>query len=487
MPKPLKETISVRFTVWVVSFVAILFVAALTIMFLFSRQTVCAEALAKASLILENTVQNIDYFLRKVEVATTCMHRNVESHLDDIPTLEVYCRQLLKDNPAVVGCRVSMVPYFYPEKGKEFMIYVYRSAKETGSLSSDSTILQSHQYGKSPYLIQNWYVLTVGQDSPCWIKPTENNAYGQKLASYCIPLHRNGKVVGVFSVDILLDMLSSTILNTKPFPHSYCSVIGRRGTYIIHPDTVKLHQRTVYDLLENSHDPRMSELIQAIMVGESGHKSVEIDGREGYVFYKPFRHKGWVASVVCPKSDVLANNIRLQTSALLIVIVGLIFLMVFCLLFLRRILGPLNMLAKTARRLAEGHYEESVPLTARQDEIGSMQNSFHAMQHSIVHYLDDIKQMNDVLKESNEALAVANEQAQEAERVMNAFIVNMTDQMTQPIEIIEKMVTDLRQNNGQMGQESISEMTDELQKHTSEVTDLLDRMLEVSQRKGGHV
>lgn len=466
------------------SFVAILFVATLVALFLVSRQAIRDEALAKASLTLDNSVQIIDGFLGRVEVATIGMHWNVEHHLDSVALLETYCHRLLEDNPGIVGCAIALEPSFNTELGKENMLYLYRPIY-SDSLNHTASPVLTHSYGKTSYLMQNWYTLTVSQDKPCWVKPTENNADGKPLASYCMPLHSNGRVVGVMGVDILLDAFSKIIINTKPFPHSYCSFIGRRGTYVIHPDTTKLQRRTVYDLLDGTHDPRMPELLQSMMNGESGRRLVEIDGRECYVFYKPFRYKAWVATIVCPVSDVLATNKRLQTSALLIAIVGLLVLTTFCFLFLRRIFHPLDLLSATARRLASGQYDEPVPPTTRQDEVGSLQNGFYAMQRSIVRHLSDIRQVNDAMKESNEALSIANEQAQEAERVMNAFIANVSDQMVQPVDAIQAMMAELRRGDQEEGHQQVAAMADQLQHHTKSVTTLLDRMLEVSQKKGG--
>ena len=64
---------SVRLSLWVVTFVAILLVAALSVMYHFSHQAVKEEAVAKAMLTLDRTVLAIDNVLVKVEVAGRMM------------------------------------------------------------------------------------------------------------------------------------------------------------------------------------------------------------------------------------------------------------------------------------------------------------------------------------------------------------------------------------------------------------------------------
>ena len=170
---------------------------------------------------------------------------------------------------------------------------------------------------------------------------------------------------------------------------------------------------------------------------------------------------------------------------LTIAIVGLILLLLFCLIYIDRNVRPIDLLAQTARRLSEGHYDDYVPDTKRVDEIGSLQNSFKAMQESIANRIEEIQQVNARLEDSNAALQEASERAQEAERAMNNFLINLSDQMLQPVVNIEKIVSDVRKNFRQMSQQEAEELVNKIHTETDIVTDLLYQLLEVSQKEGG--
>ena len=320
-----------------------------------------------------------------------------------------------------------------------------------------------------------------------WVRPYEQGEYDVKPTTFSL-LVRDAKrnIVGVLGLDVSLKWFSGIVKDTKPFPNSYCAIIGRKGRYIIHPDTTKIDNHSVFELINGAkRDTKMELLVESMIARESGYKEVDIDGQSCYVFYKPFRQKGWIASIVCPESEIMGGTTRLLQTVLVIAIVGLILLLLFCIFYISRNVRPLELLARTARRLSEGHYDDQVPETRREDEIGSLQNSFKAMQQSIANRIDEIRQVNARLEDSNAALQEASNQAQAAERAMDEFLVNLSDQMLHPIVKIEKVVGDVRKNYRQMTQQEAEDMVNMIHTETDVVTELLYQLLEVSQKEGG--
>ena len=172
-PEPLKrmtKSLTLSLSFWVVSIVALLFLATLTVMFHFSLQAVKEEALAKASETLDGTVKRIDNELHKVEVASVGFHWSVEHHLDSPEAIRKYCRQIVENNPLVMGCAIGLEPYFYGSQEKEFFTYAYRNDNGSGMQSEKQTVFQIDQHLNGSYMEQDWYQITKEQDAPCWIK-----------------------------------------------------------------------------------------------------------------------------------------------------------------------------------------------------------------------------------------------------------------------------------------------------------------------------
>ena len=71
----------------------------------------------------------------------------------------------------------------------------------------------------------------------------------------------------------------------------------------------------------------------------------------------------------------------------------------------------------------------------------------------------------------------------EADRVKTAFLQNMTDQMSEPVLEITKIVNDVREHLDVMEHEQIVKLADQMDGHTNTITALLDRMLEVATKE----
>ena len=67
------------------------------------------------------------------------------------------------------------------------------------------------------------------------------------FSSYSRPIHDpKGNSVGTFSVDIRLAWFTEMIAQMKPYPHSFCVMLGKGGSYLVHPDTTKLFYETIF-------------------------------------------------------------------------------------------------------------------------------------------------------------------------------------------------------------------------------------------------
>ena len=279
----------------------------LSVMYHFSHQAVKEEAVAKAMLTLDRTVLAIDNVLVKVEVAGRMMRRNMERHLNDPKALSRDCRKMIEDNPMLIGCAIAMDTAFFH---REFIIYTYREDTSNEKAARHSRVLESDHYDDNSYLEQNWYTHAMEDHEDSWVRPYEQGEYDVKPTTFSL-LVRDAKqnIVGVLGLDVSLKWFSGIVKDTKPFPNSYCAIIGRKGRYIIHPDTTKIDNHSVFELINGAkRDTKMELLVESMIARESGYKEVDIDGQSCFVFYKPFRQKGWIASIVCPESEIMGGD-----------------------------------------------------------------------------------------------------------------------------------------------------------------------------------
>ena len=486
------HTLSVRLSLMVALPTALILTAALLVMLHFSRKSIKQETLQKAEQTLEATVQIIDNILLSVEQASGNTYWNMLEQLDKPERMQVYCRKLVETNPYITGCAIAMEPYYYKDHAKYFMTYTHQT--KTGMASTNSPIIQAETFGNRPYTEQDWYSQPMGTGHPCWIGPLKNtDTEGGAIISFCLPIYnRDGARVGVLGVDIALQQLSQIVLAVKPSPNSYCTLLGSDGSYIVHPDSTKLMHETVYSYYKESDNQSIKEAAAAMVTGQTGYKEFQQNSKDWFVFYKPFNRSvlpgrsmeklNWSAGIVYPEDDIFGQYNRMLSVVVAISLTGLFMLLVLCQWFTHRRLLPLRMLTKSAQRIAEGDYNDPIPDSRQEDEIGQLQEQFQQMQQSLATHVNELNRLRASLQIQGEELRTAYERAQEADKLKTAFLHHMTNQMIAPSQTILTSVDTLCQQWSNMSKEEAAKVVDSIQKDSQTITDLLGGMLERSEK-----
>lgn len=446
--KGIARTLSFRLSLMVIAALATLLMVALLIMLFFSRKAVKDEALRNAVQTLESTVLNIDNILLSVEQATGNVYWKIVRSLQTGDGKEdMYVRKLVETNPYIEDCRLVRA-------------------------SEDS--------------------IQVSENMSLWSDPMkEDNAKGIAVTSFRLPIFIGQQKIAVVVVDVSLDLLSKIVLEAKPSPNSFSTLLGSDGSYIVHPDTKKLN-RNVFGLAKEDTDPSVEEAANAMLAGETGYKYVRLNGQDCYVFYKPFERTsvpgraqsklGWSAGIVYPEDDIFGDYNRLLYMVLIIAVVGLTLLLGLCYSFIHRQFLPLRKLSVAAQRIAEGHYVETDDRrheigVRRQDEIGRLQNHFIEMQHSLSVRMGEMQRLTDNLNERGKVLQAAYERAQVGESMKTNFLYNMSDQMTSPVSGIKKSVDTMCDRYNGLTEEDINRLAEDIRQRGGRVTELLNQLI----------
>lgn len=231
-----KSKLSIKVSLWVVMFAAVIFMAALGFFFVEVSKTVHIEAVTRASKVLDNTCLRVEGILNRVEVANNMTCLLAQRHINDPDSMMVYCQGMLKSNPDFYNCSIAFEPYYFEDKGKYFSAYSRRAGDSIKTMQGGSDRYQ--------YFYMDWYLSPKLLDRPCWTDPyievDVSTNTGYMVTSYCQPIKdNNGEFVGVVNTSLSLNWLSHTVSHTKPYPNSYSFMIGRGGTFLVHPDSTK--------------------------------------------------------------------------------------------------------------------------------------------------------------------------------------------------------------------------------------------------------
>ena len=384
----IRRKLSVRVSLWVVMFAAVIFIAALSFLFYQSREAVRQEAISHATQILDKTSLRVEGILNRVEVATNMTEWLVMRHPTKADSMFVYSRGMLTNNPDFYNCSIAFEPYYFQNYGRYFSAYSKHSGDSIRTIQGGSDNYQ--------YFFMDWYLMPQLLDHPCWTEPYVDldvaTNTSEMVTSYCQAIKNNeGKLIGVINTSLSLNWLSQTISAVKPYPNSYSIMIGRGGTYFVHPDSTKITRQSIFTQTIEDNDTAMANLGHAMQRGEEGIKRMNIGGKDSYVFYKPLGKTGCSMAIVCPESDIFGGFDRLRRTVMSIVTVGLLLMLYFFIRIITRELQPLHRLAKEAETIASGNFDTKLPELQRTDEIGQLSNSFAGMQKSLVRYIDELK------------------------------------------------------------------------------------------------
>ena len=491
LPKIIKRTLSIRLSLMVVCEIALLLLAALAVMFHFSRQALKQEAMADAEQTLEGTVQHIDNILLSMEQSAGNVYWDLISHLDEPERMYTYSRELVKCNPYIVGCAIVFKPYYYKDR-ELFMAYVHRKGNSVMT-DEDSELITSETFSSKPYTEQVWYTEPMKTGRTYWTDPLKNeDAEDEALITFCLPIYDKAReCVGVLAVDLSIGLLSQILMDVKPSPHGYSVLLGRNGSFIVHPDPVKLSHETVFTQTERGADPSVREAAEAMVAGETGSKAFQMNDSVWYVFYKPFlrtevpgramENLSWSVGVVYPEDDIYGDYNRLLYYVLGIAIIGLLLFFVLCRMITHHRLQPLLLLSETAQHIAAGNYDEKVPDTNRGDEVGLLQDHFQQMQQSLEAHVTELKHQTDTLQERGKVLRDAYNRAQEANRMKTSFLHHMTNQMIAPSAAIKESVAHLCDNYHDVSLQEADHEVEVIQQQSKAIIDLVNTLIHTAE------
>ena len=389
MIKWFRRKLSVRVSLWVVMFAAVIFIAALSFLFYQARDAVRQEAISRATQILDNTAERVEGILNRVEVATNMTKWLVQRHPDNPDSMFVYSRGMLLNNPDFYNCSIAFEPYYFKDKGRYFSAYSKHDGDTIRTIQGGSDNYQ--------YFYMDWYLMPMLLNHPCWTEPYMDldvpTNTSNMVASYCdVIKDGQGRVIGAINTSLSLSWLSQTVSSLKPYPNSYSIMISRGGTYFVHPDTSKITRQTIFTHTFEQPDTALTRLGHAMQRGEDSMMHTTIGGVSSYVFYQPLGATGCSIAIVCPESDIFSGFDRLRRAVTSIVAVGLLLMLYFFIRIITRELNPLRRLAKEAETIASGQFDAKLPDFKRIDEIGQLTHSFGNMQQSLVRYIDELKE-----------------------------------------------------------------------------------------------
>ena len=482
----IQQRLSLRLGLLIVLIITVAFTLLFGFLFYRGKRYVQRAAIDRATQLLDNTAERINGIMDETETVTNFMAQTTPRHLTP-DSLLAFTRRTVQENSFLTGFAISMEPDFFPEMGRYFSAYSLRHRPSTVDDVADiPDSITTVREGPFEYFDAVWYKTPRSLGKACWIDAFDDYNEGTLsspdiMTSYCCPMRdANGRYIGSITASLTLKWLSQAVTAIPAYPNSSAIMIGRTGTYLIHPDTAKLFRETIFSDAAPEAQTNIHAVGKAMLAGHSGMIQTLVDGHDAFIFYRPLDRTGWSIAIVCPESDVYTRYNRLLVIVWVVIAVGLLLLMLFCYQTVRRAVQPLSQLDEQAKRIAEGQFDEPLPESPRHDSVGRLTNSFIRMQQSLAESVASIQRVNAELQQQNDELSRAYQLKLETNRRKTAFIQDMYHEIRTPLNIISGFAQVLAESLHVLPAEEVDDITARMQESATDISRLARELGEVA-------
>lgn len=332
----MKNSLSARLTYRIMAVVLAMMAVIAGVVYVTVREYMLNEAKERYRNMLLNSHEELRRHLSDVYMATKNNVHDIERDIDDSSKMFEHVGRIIRNNKQVYGCAMLFKPGYYPNEWRVFIPFARRdSAGRTIVTRIDSTY--------HSYWYDDWLQGQLEKEASDWTKAyyeSELFAGGQErrlLATYTTPLHnRAGEPVALLCSDLSLEFLRKEMMEDVRHMNdqfkgdrnyrAYSFVIDSTGTYIIHPDKMRM--------LRDSLEADIS------MPDEKGTTTAVIDGKLSWIYYRKVEKVEWTMAVVVPENVILFNGRMLNIIILLTMVVGLAAIYLICRYQIKEIADP---------------------------------------------------------------------------------------------------------------------------------------------------
>jgi len=309
-----------RLSLIILLFTATLFVITFSVFYHFSSRSIEKAARTKAENMLNIFSLEVEKVLHSAEAVPDNLSRIIARGVFTPDSIFNITHEIVRNNPDIYGTAIAFEPYYFKEKGYYFSPYSYK----------DKDTIRSLQLGNEDYdyFTWEWYRKLKEFEKPYWSEPYYDKGGGQMvMCTYSVPIYdKNREFIGVFTSDISLEWLTDMLDSMKHGNRSYTFLLANDGTYIVHPQQERILNQTIFDVAEETNNPKLKLLGENMLTGKHGMQVLTKGGGKSYVFYAQIPHTQWSMAIVLPDDEVFGDLHRINLMLILIIGLGLLVL-----------------------------------------------------------------------------------------------------------------------------------------------------------------
>lgn len=227
----------------------------------------------------------------------------------------------VKADPVVYGSAFAFEHFAFSNNVKLYSPYVARVGD--GGLRRMDIAAEAYDYSDGS---QEWWNAPREAGEGVWTQPYFDEGAGNILmVTYSVPVIRDGKPLGVVTIDVSLDSVRNRILQSLP-KDLYAIVVTSQGQIVYHPEPERVMSGTLAELAEELGRPDLERLAKQVVSGQSGIARMPSFTAQGdvWVFFAPIPTSKWGLAILVEESKALESVRGLVWRTVLLAIVSLV-------------------------------------------------------------------------------------------------------------------------------------------------------------------
>jgi len=381
------KKLAFKLSFFILTFTAFVFAAIFAYNYKVSRDFILKDVEINANNLTYSTANKIESVLLAVQKIPQNFARMLENSTYNEEELKSMIKAIAASNPEICGSCVAFEPEAFISGKKYFAMYANKNA--SGEVSVNQIGSESYEYF---YL--DWYQLPKELQKPVWTEPYFDEGAGNAMMStYAVPFYylKDGRkaLKGIVTIDVSLDWLEKIMSSIKIFNSGYGFLISRFGNIITHPDKKLIMNESVFSLADEFEKPLLREIGRKMINGEAGFYPVNNIMMKGdcWLYFVPLKSACWSLAVIVPDNELFADLKSLMNIIITFALIGMISLFFMIIYISNKVTGPLKELAEVTKILGAGNFDVKLPEISSNDEVGTLNKSFVAMQKALKQYI----------------------------------------------------------------------------------------------------
>jgi len=316
----------------------------------------------------------------------------------DTETILGIMKLVMSKEPFILGGGFWLEPFVHSDQEKYYAPHVFSSG-----LGDEYHLTWEYSNEKYDYFNYDWYKKGMQPGvRVAWSEPYIDEISGVAMITTSSPIKKNGKVIGVTTIDIGMEKLIHHINSMAVGKSGYGFVVSSNGKQLENL-TAESHPR-----IENTEANinRLKDIASAVLKKEdqTGIMETILNDQDVVVVFTPIGETGLRLVMVMPVKEAFASVQWILTTNIIVLLGSVLLLTVMIFrLFEYKVVLPLRRLTKYAGQIGNGDFDHVITVKS-EDEIGQLCTTFNTMSETIRKNITEINDANQALRQAHDQL-----------------------------------------------------------------------------------